>query len=156
MAEPDDEFDRPFDDHERDLKRDTERLRRLARYQRWLIAVVLGQLVVWLGFIVLMVLGREIGRDPMRLPMMLTVVLNGIGAIFLALTMVELGRPLGATIFGFAALFPCIGLLIITLVNSYATTELQKHGVKVGLFGANLADIENRPSPYDIDEDAGW
>jgi hypothetical protein len=40
-------------------------------------------------------------------------------------------------------------------VNGYATTELRKHGVSVGTFGANLTDVVERPSPYD-DEDAGW
>src|SRR5262245_25978572 len=98
MADPDDEFDRPLEHPERDL----DRLRRLVRYQRWLIAVVLGQLVVWLGFVVLMALRRNMGGDPMKLPMLLTIVLNAIGAIFLARTMCELRRPLGATIFGFA------------------------------------------------------
>jgi hypothetical protein len=48
-----------------------------------------------------------------------------------------------------------MGLLVIVLVNGYATSELRKNGVKVGAFGASSADIADRPSLYD-DEDAGW
>jgi hypothetical protein len=49
-----------------------------------------------------------------------------------------------------------MGLIILTLVNGYATTELKKHGVAVGVFGASLDAVEDRPSLYDADEDSGW
>ena len=44
-----------------------------------------------------------------------------------------------------------MGLIVLTLVNGYATNELKKHGVKVGVFGANLASVDERPSPDDAD-----
>jgi hypothetical protein len=151
MAEPDDEFDRPFHHPERDL----DRLRRIIRYQRWMIAVVLAQLVLWFGFIVLTTLRHDMGREPIRFPIFLTLILNGVGALFVFLMLLELRGAFSAVTLALAALFPCVGLLVITMVNSYATTELKRNGVNVGLFGASLADLEDRPSLYD-DEDAGW
>jgi len=58
-------------------------------------------------------------------------------------------------VFGLATVVPCLGLIVLTLVNGYATAELRKPRGEGRVFGANAADIDERPSPYD-DEDAGW
>lgn len=149
-----DEFDRSAG------QRSAEGLRRIARYQRWVIAVVLGQLALWAGYVGLMILG---GLDPMRgrppspdFAMSLTLILGAVGGVFVFLLSWEVRGPFAALAFGPATLVPCLGLLILTMVNGYASTELKKHGVKVGVFGANQADIRDRPNPYDADEDAGW
>ncbi|AMV23556.1 hypothetical protein VT84_04040 [Gemmata sp. SH-PL17] len=143
-----DEFDRPS------YERPVEGLKRIARYHRWLIAVVLAQLALWAGFIALTVLAR--GREPdMQFPFVLTLILGGVGGIFVFLLSWELRGAFAALVFGFATVVPCMGLLVLTLVSGYATAELRKHGVKVGILGASLADIDERPSLYD-DEDAGW
>lgn len=147
MGAFDDEFGRPEE-------RSAEGLRRIARYQRWLIAVVLAQLALWGGFIAIMVLSRGRGAD-VQFPVVLTIILGVVGGLFVFLLSWELRGPFAATVFGIATVVPCIGLLILTMVNGYATTELRKHGVPVGVFGASLAAIDERPSPYD-DEDAGW
>ena len=147
-----------WDEHNRPgAERSADELKRIVRYQRWLIAVVLAQLALWLGFIVLTVLGNGRGRGPdMSFPVALTVILGCVGGIFVFLMSWELRGAFGAIAFGLATLIPCVGLLIITLVNGYATTELRKHGIKVGVFGASLADVDARPDPYADDEDAGW
>ena len=143
-----DEFDRPS------YERPIEGLKRVARYQRWLIAVVLAQLALWAGFIALTILGR--GREPdMQFPVVLTLILGAVGGIFVFLLSWELRGAFAALVFGLATVVPCMGLLILTMVSGYATTELRKHGVKVGVFGASFAAIDERPSLYD-DEDAGW
>jgi hypothetical protein len=144
-----DEYDRPGGG------RPADQLRRIARYQRWLIAVVLGQLVLWLAFIVLMALDPNDVGDAIAFPMVLTLILGGVGAVFVFLTAWELRGAFAALVFGLATFVPCMGLLVITLVNGYATAELKKHGLRVGLFGASAADVEDRRSLYD-DEDAGW
>jgi hypothetical protein len=147
----DDEFDHPLGRP----KYDPERLRRLARYQRWLIAVVLAQLVLWFGFVVVLIFGRNLGAGAIKMPIVLTFVLNVVGAVYVFLASWDLRGAFAAACSGLATLFPFIGLLVITMVNSEATRELKKNGVKVGIFGASAADIVGRPSPYD-DEDAGW
>ena len=144
-----DEFDRPG------AGRSAEELKRIVRYQRWLIAVVLAQLALWLGFIGLTALGRGRGPD-MEFPVVLTFVLGATGGIFVFLLSWELRGAFGAVVFGLSAVIPCLGLMIITLVNGYATTELRKHGVKVGVFGASPESVDERPDPYEADEDAGW
>jgi hypothetical protein len=144
-----DEFDRPG------AERSAAELRRIVRYQRWLIAVVLAQLGLWLGFIVLLVLGRGRGPD-VGFPVALTFILGCAGGIFVFLLSWELRGAFAAIVFGLATVIPCMGLIILTLVNGYATAELKKHGVRVGVLGANLADVHERPSLYDADEDAGW
>jgi hypothetical protein len=144
-----DEFDRSG------AERSADELKRIIRYQRWLIAVVLAQLVLWLGFIALMVLGRGRGPD-LSFPAALTFILGCVGGIFVFLLSWELRGAFAAIVFGLATVVPCMGLIILTLVNGYATAELKKHGVKVGVFGASTADVHERPSLYDADEDAGW
>ena len=146
-----DEFDRPG------AERTPDELRRIVRYQRWLIAVVLAQLALWGGFIGLVALANgRIGEDAMRFPVALTFILGGVGGIFVFLLAWELRGAFGAVVFGLATVIPCMGLIVLTLVNGYAAAELRKHGVKVGVFGASVADIDERPSPYDDEEDAGW
>ena len=137
-------------------ERSAEELKRIVRYQRWLTAVVLAQLTLWLGFIALMVLGRGDVVDAMEFPVVLTFILGAVGGIFVFLLSWELRGAFAAVVFGLATVIPCMGLIILTLVNGYAVTELKKHGVKVGLFGASLADVDARPDPYAADEDAGW
>jgi hypothetical protein len=42
---------------------------------------------------------------------------------------------------GLLAFIPCLGLLILLIVNGRATTILTANGYKVGLMGADLAEI---------------
>lgn len=138
-------------------ERSAEELRRIVRYQRWLVAVVLAQLALWAGFIVLNGLGGGRGAgDAVRFPVVLTFILGAVGGVFVFLLSWELRGAFAAVAFGLATVVPCMGLLILTLVNGYASAELKKHGVKVGLFGASLEDVDRRPNPYADDEDAGW
>jgi hypothetical protein len=138
-------------------ERSAEELKRIIRYQRWLIAVVLAQLALWLGFIALTVMGRgRLTDDAMNFPVVLTFILGAVGGIFVFLLSMEIRGAFAAVIFGLATMVPCMGLIILTLVNGYASTELKKHGVKVGIFGASAEDVKDRPGLYDADEDAGW
>jgi hypothetical protein len=38
-------------------------------------------------------------------------------------------------------LIPCIGLIVLLIINAKATTILKKHGIGVGLLGANSSDL---------------
>jgi hypothetical protein len=145
-----DEFGQPNE-------RSADELRRIIRYQRWLIAVVLGQLALWLGFIALTVLSRgRMSERAMNFPLVLTFILGAVGGIFVFLLSLELRGAFAAIVFGLATIIPCMGLIILTLVHGYASAELKKHGVKVGMFGASSSAVEDRPGLYDADDDAGW
>jgi hypothetical protein len=43
--------------------------------------------------------------------------------------------------FGILALIPCVGLIILLIINGKATNVLTQNGHKVGLLGANLAEF---------------
>ncbi len=135
-------------------QRSPEELKRIIRYQRWLIAVVLAQLVLWGAFVALSILGSK-RLTGLNFPLFLTILLGVVGGIFVFLISWELRGAFAAFVFGAATVVPCLGLVVLTLVNGYATNELKKHGLKVGMFGGNSAAIEERTSPYE-DEDAGW
>ena len=145
-----DEFDRP------EGGRTAEELRRIVRYQRWLVAVVLGQLALWLGFIALGLLGAGFGGDAINFPAVLTLILGGVGGVFVFLTAWELRGAFAAVAFGLMTVVPCMGLMIIVLVNDYAPTALKTPGGPGGTCGASRPDIAARPPLYDHSEDAGW
>jgi hypothetical protein len=42
---------------------------------------------------------------------------------------------------GILTLVPCIGLIVLLIVNGKATGILKQNGIKVGLLGANLSQI---------------
>ena len=46
-----------------------------------------------------------------------------------------------AIIYCIAMLIPCIGLILLVFLNSRATNYLKRHGVKVGLMGADLSTL---------------
>jgi hypothetical protein len=135
-------------------ERSADELKRIARYQRWVIAMLLMQLAVWGGYVALLILrdGRRLSGE---VPMTLTVISGVVGAVFVFLLTWELKGAFGAIAFGFTAPVPGFGLAIMGMVHGHATRELRRHGITVGLFGATVADIDRRPSLYD-DEDAGW
>jgi ABC-type spermidine/putrescine transport system permease subunit II len=147
-----------YDDFDAPAERSTEELKRIARYQSWLIAVVLAQLALWGGFIALMMLNKGRFNDrSLNFPIILTFILGAVGGIYVFMLSWELRGGFAAIVFGLATILPCMGLLILTLVNGYATAELRKHGIAVGVFGASPSDVDARESEYENDdEDAGW
>jgi hypothetical protein len=132
-----------------------EDLLRVARYQRWVVAVMLAQLALWGGYVLLSMGGRGDLRDGMRFPMILTFILGGVGAIYSFLLYWTARGPILAVIMGVAALLPCMGLLVLLTVHGTATTFLKENGVRVGFFGADLDSIGDI-GPLDDDDDAGW
>jgi hypothetical protein len=134
-------------------------LRRVASYQRWVIACVLTQITMWLGLLVIATVdganvldGARVGTD---LPRFLTWLLGVGGGMYAFLIYWSLGSPVRAVLMGLACVPPLLGLLALTAVNGAATRALNDSGVKVGLFGADLNEIREGSVFYD-DEDAGW
>jgi hypothetical protein len=50
-------------------------------------------------------------------------------------------NPVTGIIFGIGTIIPCVGLLILLVVNNKATTILRQNGCHVGFFGANLSEF---------------
>jgi hypothetical protein len=43
---------------------------------------------------------------------------------------------------GILTLIPCVGLIVLLVINQTATTTLQQNGIRVGLLGARLSDLD--------------
>jgi hypothetical protein len=61
-----------------------------------------------------------------------------VSVVFLA---TKVFNVLTGVIYAIGTIIPCIGLLILLIVNNKATEILRKNGHHVGLFGANLAEF---------------
>jgi hypothetical protein len=136
------------------LRRPADDLRRLVRYQRWVMGVVLAQIALWIGFLLLsLVRGDSIG-DGLGFPVTVTVVLGCVGGIFAFLIYCTARNPVIALVMGAACIPPFLGLLALTVVNGVATRALEADGVLVGMFGADADAVEDVPGLYD--EQDGW
>jgi hypothetical protein len=142
--------------HPADLRRSADELRRIARYQRWAIAIVIGQLVLWLGFFALAAIRGNVVFQAERVPIFLTFVLGGVGGVFVFLLYWSLRGPFAALIMGLGCVLPCLGLFVLLAASSTATAALRTHGIPVGLLGAKDNDIPDDLAPYGLDEDEGW
>jgi len=63
-----------------------------------------------------------------------------IGVVFVYRLAKALGRT--AWVYAVAALFPCISLITLLIINYAATQTLRQAGIHVGLMGARRADLE--------------
>lgn len=64
-----------------------------------------------------------------------------VGAVFVFMLAIKVyGTGLGVVL-GILSLIPCVGLLVLLIVNGKATGVLQQNGIKVGLLGANMSQI---------------
>lgn len=46
-----------------------------------------------------------------------------------------------AILMGILAIVPCVGLIVLLIINGKATSVLRAKGIKVGLFGANMSSL---------------
>ncbi|VTT98284.1 unnamed protein product [Gemmataceae bacterium] len=143
-------------------------LKRVAHYQRWVIACVLSQLTMWLGILVLSILNG--GWVDFEVPVALSFVVDLAGAAFAFLIYWVVRSPVWAVGAGLGVIAlvlavlaldlwlvaPVVGLLLLTVANGVATRALGRNGVRVGFFGADLNEIADDGFGADDDEDAGW
>lgn len=133
----------------------TDVLVRVARYHRWVIAVALAEVALWVGFLVFSAARGESISDGLGFPTALTFILGAVGGIFTFLLYWSLRGPVPALIMGLGAVPPCIGLLVLVVVHGAAVAALRSNGVEVGMFGADLDSVPMERDDPD-DEDEGW
>ncbi len=104
----------------------------MAQYQKGILVCILAYLMAVLSQFALPV--------EVRLFLALGVVAVGIaGMIFVFLLAARVyGIGLGILL-DILALIPCIGLIVLLVVNGRATAILRQNGIKVGLLGADLS-----------------
>ncbi len=112
---------------------DREKLRRVAKYQQWVIYALLAMIVLYIAFGI----ARESSiavSGPIAIVYMGTWVFSMVAIFLLAK---ELHHVAIAVLLAVLMIVPCISLLTLLIVNGKATGYLQQHGIKVGFMGVN-------------------
>ncbi|HLA83780.1 MAG TPA: hypothetical protein VJL29_03220 [Thermoguttaceae bacterium] len=64
------------------------------------------------------------------------------GFVFVILLAMKVYSPVLGILLGLLTLLPCLGLLSLLIVNGKATAVLRENGIRVGLLGASLWEVE--------------
>lgn len=111
-----------------------DNLYHVARCQRGVILCILVYFFAMIGQVML----------PAELQVLMDVgllVVSIVAAVYVFLLAIKLfGTSLGIVL-GILTLVPLLGLIVLLVVNGKATRLLKNYGVKVGLLGANPAEI---------------
>ncbi|HEV3025680.1 MAG TPA: hypothetical protein VGX76_24575 [Pirellulales bacterium] len=111
-----------------------EDLRKVAIYQKGIMICILLYLLA--------VVGQFLIPAPLRfvlalfaIPVLIT------GAVFVFLLAMKVYETALGVLLGILALIPCLGLIVLLVVNGTATNMLRANGHKVGLLGASLSEF---------------
>lgn len=122
-------------------------IREIAKWQKWILRIVVANILIMLGVVMIAAASgnpeQGVGVAAGGLIQVTSCALS-IVAIFLIFRLARALRQI-PWIYAIAAIFPCIGLISLLVLNHFATTTLRAHGVKVGLLGANEADLAHLP-----------
>jgi len=111
-----------------------EDLRSVAKYQKGILVCILFYLIAVAGQFVL---PPEI-RPLVGIPVLIAGI---VGAVFVFLLAIKVYGTGSGILLGILSLVPCIGLIVLLIVNQKATGVLNQNGIKVGLLGANLSKV---------------
>jgi hypothetical protein len=123
----------------------TSPVRAVGLAQRRIMWVILAALLLTLSFGVGSVIVPQ--SPPVQIALTTVLVIARLGIIALTMTGVyQLATALGAAtstrvLYTLAMLLPCIGLIVLLVVNQQATNLLKQHRIKVGLMGPRVADL---------------
>jgi hypothetical protein len=111
-----------------------EDLRNVAKYQKGILVCILIYLIA--------VVFQFLIPPEMRLLLGLGVLVVGIaGTVFVFLLATKVYSTGTGVLLGILTLIPCIGLIVLLVINGKATGVLRKNGINVGLLGANVSQI---------------
>ena len=121
-----------------DVGGNLEPVRRVARYQRWVIFALLFNI----GINVLSLV-TTFGQLP--IPQALILLLGLGGMVFAIVSIFLLAKEISGAALGVICallmIVPCISLITLLVINQKATSFLQSRGVRVGFFGTNPDSI---------------
>ena len=114
-------------DHRRNLKQ-------LAYCQKGVLFCILFNFIALISFLQF--------PEELRIFVLIGYCINNLAAAGLVIMLAIKVYGMGSGIMmGIGALMPCIGLIILLIVNNNATILLRKGGIRVGLLGAKLGDL---------------
>lgn len=109
-------------------------LRNIAGFQKALLLCILGQILTF-------VLQTALPPQIRPLGAVAYLIVCVVAVVFVFRLAMRLYSTATGVICGILTLIPCIGLLVLLVVNGKATRVLQDHGIKVGFLGAKSSDI---------------
>ena len=115
-----------------------DKLRRVAKYQQWVIYALLVNIVI--NIVAMVARSQDNVAVSLGVGVMaLAIAAFAMVAIFLLAK--ELYHIAAAVVFAILMIVPCISLITLLVVNGKATAYLQQHGIKVGFMGTNPNQI---------------
>ncbi|NOZ39169.1 MAG: hypothetical protein GXP24_02945 [Planctomycetes bacterium] len=113
-------------------------MKRVAKYQRWVLFALLANVIVNILFF-----SGVIGEDhPLQLPVNLFSIVVFFFSVYAIYRLAkEFLSIVAAIACALLMIIPFAGLITLLVINQKATKYLQKRGVHVGLLGANPNDI---------------
>jgi hypothetical protein len=111
-----------------------EDLRSVAKCQKGILVCILIQLISLVG---------QFAIPPEVRPILglCILVVGFVGTVFIFLLATKVYSTAVGVLLGVLTFIPCVGLIVLLVVNGKATGILQQNGIKVGLMGANLSQI---------------
>ncbi len=120
-----------------------EDLKKVAQYQKGIMYCILANFVM---IAVLIFAGQSVAPGAGKTSLML--IMNGLYIIvalaqlvFIVMLATKVYNMAIGVIAGILSFIPCLGLIILLVVNQKATKVLQQNGIKVGLMGANMSQL---------------
>jgi hypothetical protein len=113
---------------------DREKLRRVARYQQWVLYSLLANIAFNVGAMGLRGQGNSAIAIGIFAAALIIIVLTMVSIALLASELYNVGI---AVLCAILMIVPCVSLITLLIVNGKATTFLQQHGIKVGFMGTN-------------------
>lgn len=114
--------------------RDLEHLKKVATYQKGIIVAI----VLYL----LLVAGQGLVPQDLRWMVGLAALPVMVGAtVCVFLLAIELYSTAVGVLLAVLTLVPCVGLIVLLLINSRASERLTSSGIRVGLLGADMSQV---------------
>jgi hypothetical protein len=111
-----------------------EDLKSIATYQKGILVCILIYLLTIVG-------NFFIPEDVQILLGLALAVLGVVSTVFVFLLAIKVYNTGVGILLGLLALVPCLGLIVLLVINGKATRILQQNGHKVGLLGADLSQF---------------
>jgi hypothetical protein len=119
-----------------------EDLKKVAQYQKGIMYCILANITL---FIVNIAAGQALSGGA---AMMAGLVILGIYVLIavaqlvcIVLLATQVYNLALGIVFGVLSFVPCLGLILLLVVNQKATSVLQQNGIKVGLMGADMSQL---------------
>ena len=123
---------------------DREKLRRVAKYQKWVIYALLVNIVMNIALNAVAMSAQQPGAGSLLILLgilFVALIIAGITMVAVFMLANAVYSAAGGVLCAILMLIPCVSLITLLVLNSRATTVLQQGGVKVGFMGANPDQI---------------